>query len=102
VLLSGLTFSVVLAIFSPSRSTGLTLVVLFAMGLLLLIVFPTLVSAVLQLATPGGLRGRVMSVYTLAWQGLEYVGVLLTGTLATMWGASAAVLALPWSWRLCC
>ena len=36
-------------------------------------------------------RGRVMSVYMLAWQGLEYVGVLLTGTLASLWGASAAV-----------
>ena len=69
---------------------GLTLAALFAMGLLL-IVFSTLTSALLQLGAPGSLRGRVMSVYTLAWQGLEYVGVLLTGSLASLWGASAAV-----------
>jgi hypothetical protein len=39
----------------------------------------TAVSTLLQLLAPGHLRRRVMSVNTLAWQGLEYVGVLITG-----------------------
>jgi len=32
-----------------------------------------------------------MSINTLAWQGLEYVGVLLTGALATVWGTPIVV-----------
>ena len=45
----------------------------------------------LQKLAPRELRGRVMSVNTIAWQGLEYVGVLLTGTLATLWTAPPVV-----------
>jgi hypothetical protein len=32
-----------------------------------------------------------MSVNTIAWQGLEYVGVLLTGTLAAVFAAPPVV-----------
>jgi uncharacterized membrane-anchored protein len=45
----------------------------------------------LQKLTPRELRGRVMSVNTIAWQGLEYVGVLLTGTLAAVFAAPPVV-----------
>jgi len=33
-----------------------------------------------------------MSVYTISWQGLEYVGVLLTGGLAALVSTSLVVL----------
>jgi MFS family permease len=67
-------------------------VLLFVAGAAL-IAFSTSVTTLLQRLAPRDLRGRVMSVNTIAWQGLEYVGVLLTGTLATLWTAPPAVLA---------
>jgi len=50
-----------------------------------------MVSTLLQTHTPTELRGRVMSVYTISWQGLEYVGVLLTGGLAALVSTSLVV-----------
>lgn len=90
---SGLVFAVALGLFAVSRSTWLSVGLLFVVGLSL-IVFSTMVSALLQGGAPGPLRGRVMSVYTLCWQGLEYVGVLFTGALATAFGAPAVVVAM--------
>ncbi len=81
---AGVSFAVVLCLFALSRSLSLSLVLLFILGLTL-IVFSTTVSTLLQTLAPGQLRGRVMSVNTLAWQGLEYAGVLITGALATLW-----------------
>jgi len=88
---AGLAFAVTLGAFSLSRSVGVSLVFLFLMGFLL-IVFSTSVTALLQITAPQHLRGRVMSVYTLGWQGLEYVGVMAIGGLATAWSAPPAVL----------
>lgn len=94
---AGLLFALALAGFALSRSLATSLALLFAMGFLL-IVFSTSVSTLLQQIAPGNLRGRVMSVYTLSWQGLEYLGVMIIGGLATTWmtppvliGAAGAV-----------
>ncbi len=81
---SGLLFAAALAGFALSRSLVTSLALLFAMGFLL-IAFSTSVSTLLQQIAPGQLRGRVMSVYTLSWQGLEYLGVMIVGGLATSW-----------------
>jgi Transmembrane secretion effector len=51
----------------------LALVLLFCMGALLT-AFSTVVSTLLQRTAHQDLRGRVMSVYTLSWQGLEIWG----------------------------
>src|SRR5262249_16342940 len=83
----GVTAAMALGLFALSRSLALSMVLLFIVGFAL-IAFSTLVSTLLQTLSPQELRGRVMSVNTIAWQGLEYVGVLITGALATFWGAS--------------
>jgi predicted MFS family arabinose efflux permease len=88
---AGFGFTVALGLFALSRSIWWSAVLVFVIGLAL-IAFSTAVSTLLQTQTPGELRGRVMSVNTLAWQGLEYAGVLITGTLATVWGASTILL----------
>jgi predicted MFS family arabinose efflux permease len=88
----GLGFAVALTFFSLSRSLPWSLVLLFCMGFLL-ITFSTTVSTLLQREAPEHLRGRVMSVYILAWQGLEYLGVMVIATLADLWTAPLAVLA---------
>jgi MFS family permease len=87
---AGLAFAVALTLFAGSRVVVVAAVWLFVTGLSL-IVFSTTVSALLQLIAPAELRGRVMSVYTLAWQGLEYVGVFALGGLAVVWGTQQVV-----------
>ena len=87
---AGLSFAVVLGLFAVSRSLWLSEILLLTVGAAL-IVFSTSVSTLLQKLTPKGLRGRVMSVNTLAWQGLEYLGVMITGTLATIWTTPVVV-----------
>lgn len=88
---SAVTCAVALGLFALSRSLPLSMVLLFIVGFAL-IAFSTLVSTLLQTLSPQELRGRVMSVNTIAWQGLEYVGVLITGALATLWGAPGVLL----------
>jgi MFS family permease len=90
-LLSGVSCAVALGLFALSHSLLLSAVLLFVIGFAL-IAFSTLVGTLLQMLAPQELRGRVMSVNTIAWQGLEYVGVLITGALATFWSASIVVL----------
>jgi len=88
---SGLAFAAALVLFALSRSVFGSAVLLFITGLTL-ILFSTTASALLQLLAPGELRGRVMGVYTLAWQGLEYAGVFIVGGLATVWGTTPIVI----------
>jgi MFS family permease len=87
---AAITFAVALAFFAVSRSLWISEILLFVAGAAL-IAFSTSVTTLLQKLAPRELRGRVMSVNTIAWQGLEYVGVLLTGTLATVWAAPPVV-----------
>jgi predicted MFS family arabinose efflux permease len=96
---AAITFAVALGLFAFSRSLWLSEILLFVAGGAL-IAFSTSVTTLLQKLAPRELRGRVMSVNTIAWQGLEYVGVLMTGALAAIWTAppvvagAAAVMAL--------
>lgn len=88
---AGLAFSVALGLFAVSRVLWLSEMFLFVMGASS-IIFATSVSTLLQMLAPKELRGRVMSVNTVAWQGLEYLGVLITGSLATVYPAPFVVL----------
>jgi MFS family permease len=85
-----LVFAGALALFAVSRSLWISKILLFIAGGAL-IAFSASVTALLQMLAPRELRGRVMSVNTIAWQGLEYVGVLLTGTLAAVWTAPPVI-----------
>jgi predicted MFS family arabinose efflux permease len=85
-----MSFAVALALFALSRVLWVSEVLLFFAGAAL-IIFSTSATTLLQKLAPRELRGRIMSVNTIAWQGLEYVGVLLTGALATVWMAPPVV-----------
>ena len=83
---AGLVLAASLALFALSRSLWLSELALFVTGAAL-IAFSTSVTTLLQRLAPKEMRGRIMSVNTMAWQGLEYAGVLITGGLATLWAA---------------
>lgn len=66
----------------------------------------------MQLQTPDGLRGRVMSIYTWVSGGVFPIGAFIVGTVSQCWGVSTAflvngtlglvavgALALWWRWR---
>ena len=55
-----------------------------------MIVFSTVTSLV-QLIAPEGLRGRVMSIYMLAFRGGMPLGNLVAGYVAQRWSISAAL-----------
>lgn len=53
----------------------------------------TQMTALLQIASPEDLRGRVMAIHTLSHLGLRPVWALLVGSIATVGGARLAILA---------
>jgi hypothetical protein len=65
-------------------------------------------NTLIQLAVPDDLRGRVMSVYMLVFQGFFPIGSLMAGTIAQNFGTPigaafggsiAMVAGLFWLWR---
>jgi predicted MFS family arabinose efflux permease len=72
--------------FALSRVLALSCVLLFLAGMCLVSVFATL-SSLVQLLASDGMRGRVMSVYNVAFRGGMPMGSLLTGTLIRAFSA---------------
>jgi MFS family permease len=68
--------------FALSRTLWLSDVLLFLTGAALMVVFSTVTSLV-QLIAPNEMRGRVMSIYMLAFRGGMPLGSLVSGWLAT-------------------
>ncbi len=79
------------ALFALSRRTPLALVLIFASGLSLILIF-NLSNALVQTHSPNALRGRIMSVYTLVFFGLMPIGALGVGVTAERFGPPAAAL----------
>ena len=73
-----LAFPVVLAALSFTRSLPLSLACLFLAGAALISMF-NLSNALVQTLVPDAVRGRVMSVYNLAFLGLAPIGSLAIG-----------------------
>jgi MFS family permease len=67
-----------------------TLLVLFAIGVSIMLIF-NLGNALVQTLVPDKLRGRVMGVYSLAFFGLMPLGSLWVGLLAEYLGEPVAV-----------
>jgi len=67
--------------FAVSRTLWLSDILLFLTGATLMIVFSTVTSLV-QLTAPNHMRGRVMSIYMLAFRGGMPLGSLVSGWLA--------------------
>lgn len=78
--------------FGVSRSFVLSLILLIFVGAALLIQLATS-NTLLQLTAPPELRGRIVSLYMLAFIGMAPIGSLLSGIAARTWGAPATVIA---------
>jgi len=84
-------FGVMMALFSLSRTPALSAMLLFVAGSLLVMCF-SLTTSLAQLLAPAELRGRVVSIYMLAFRGGSPLGGLASGWLVTQVGSAPAVL----------
>jgi MFS family permease len=76
--------------FSLSHVLWLSEILLFFTGAALMMVFSTVTSLV-QLIAPDNMRGRVMSIYMVAFRGGMPLGSLLSGYLATLIGSPLVI-----------
>jgi MFS family permease len=79
-------YGVLIIAFAISRSLVLSEALLFLTGFALMMVFSTVTSLV-QLIAPNEMRGRVMSIYMLAFRGGMPLGSLVSGWVATLTSA---------------
>jgi len=79
--------------FSLSRTPWLSGALLFVCGAMLVMCF-SLTTSLVQLLAPSELRGRVVSIYMVAFRGASPLGGLANGWLVTMSGSAPLVLAL--------
>ncbi len=84
-------YGATMAIFSFSTTATLSSVLLFVAGALLGMCF-SLTTALAQLLAPPELRGRVVSIYMVAFRGGSPLGGLASGWLVTQVGSAPAVL----------
>jgi hypothetical protein len=80
-----------MALFSLSKTPALSALLLFAAGALLVMSF-SLTTSLAQLLAPAELRGRVVSIYMLAFRGGSPLGGLASGWLVTQVGSAPMVL----------
>ena len=83
-----LVFGALILLFAVTRVIWINAVLLFGAGACMVMVFAVLASLV-QLIVPDAMRGRVMSIYMVAFRGGMPIGSLVAGYLATL--ASAPV-----------
>jgi MFS family permease len=76
-------YGMLIILFAASRILWLSDLLLFLTGAALMVVFSTVTSLV-QLIAPNDMRGRVMSIYMLAFRGGMPLGSLVSGYLATL------------------
>jgi len=88
--IGNLSFPLVLLLFAVSRSFALSIVLLIVVGVSF-VWQNALANTLLQIATPDELRGRVMSLYSLTFQGLMRLGGLQAGLVADWIGAPLSV-----------
>jgi MFS family permease len=108
VLIATLAFCILLGIFAISHIYIISLLLIACVGLSL-VSFTALANTILQSVAPDHLRGRVMSVYLLVFNGSTPIGNLMIGGLETFYGASVALLVCAilglivaltgWIWR---
>ena len=84
-------FGAAMALFSMSRTPFLSAIILFLAGSLL-VMCTSLTTSLAQLLAPPELRGRVVSIYMLAFRGGSPLGGLASGWLVTQVGSTPKVL----------
>ncbi|MCW5853767.1 MAG: MFS transporter [Anaerolineae bacterium] len=90
VMMGDFLFPTLLLLFTLSRVTWLSTILLAGMGLFLILRNAT-TNTLLQTAVPDQLRGRVISVYMVMFIGMTPVGALQSGWLAQNYGAPFAL-----------
>jgi predicted MFS family arabinose efflux permease len=90
VLLMLLGLGVLISGFALSRQFILSCVLIFVAGAMLLAVF-TSIGSLVQLITPDNMRGRVLSVYNVAFRGGMPVGSLVVGALVKQYTAPVVI-----------
>jgi MFS family permease len=92
---SGVVFSLTVALFALSPSFWPGVVLLF-LGGIAVTVCGAIIATFIQIAAPGELRGRMMSLYAITLIGLPSLGAMISGSVAELlggiWGAPRAVL----------
>ena len=83
-------YGVLILGFAASRTVWLSDALLFLAGSALMVVFSSVTSLV-QLIVPNEMRGRVMSIYMLAFRGGMPLGALASGYVATLTSAPIAL-----------
>jgi MFS family permease len=83
-------YGLLIIAFAVSRVLWLSDILLFLTGAALMVVFSTVTSLV-QLIAPNEMRGRVMSIYMLAFRGGMPLGSLVSGWFATYLGAPLVI-----------
>lgn len=89
-LAASLVFPSALMVFSQSRSYPLSLVLMFVTGVSV-VLFLANANGTIQLRSPDGMRGRVMSVYTVVFLGMAPIGQSMIGFVAHAVGTPRAV-----------
>jgi MFS family permease len=89
-LLVQVVYGLLILAFSTSTLLWLSELLLFLTGAALMIVFST-VTSLIQLIAPNEMRGRVMSIYMVAFRGGMPLGSLVSGWLATLIGAQMVI-----------
>jgi predicted MFS family arabinose efflux permease len=79
-------FGALIVLFSINRVVWISGVLLFAGGACMVMVF-AMISSLVQLTAPNELRGRVMSIYMVAFRGGMPLGSLVAGYAATLTSA---------------
>ena len=83
-------FGLLIIAFSLSRSLWLSDLILFGSGAAMMTAFSTVTSLV-QLIAPNQMRGRVMSIFMVAFRGGMPLGSLTAGYFANRWSAPATL-----------
>jgi MFS family permease len=86
-------FGVAMTAFALSREVWLSTAILFFTGALLVMCF-SVTNSLVQLIAPPELRGRVVSIYMMAFRGGSPLGGLASGWLITQVGSAPAMLAV--------
>lgn len=86
-------FGVAMTAFALSTDVRLSTLILFFTGGLLVMCF-SLTTSIVQLIAPAELRGRVVSIYMVAFRGGSPLGGLASGWLITQVGSAPAMLAV--------
>jgi MFS family permease len=79
-------FGTLVVLFAMTRVLWINELLLFAAGACMVMVFATL-SSLVQLIAPNEMRGRVMSIYMVAFRGGMPLGSLVSGWIATLTSA---------------